>query len=60
VLLVSGAFSRFLIRVVMYVNHVGYSLRLGNRAATAGLGYWMELLGIGDQLLRRQLEQPTD
>ncbi len=37
-----------------------YSLRLGNRAATARLGYWLELLEIGDRHLLERLEQPAD
>ena len=35
---------------------VTYSLRLGNRAAMRRLGFWMELLGVGDEELWQKLE----
>ena len=37
-----------------------YSLRLGNRGATARLAYWLELLEIGDRQLLERLAQPAD
>jgi len=39
---------------------VEYSQRLGNRAAMRRLGFWLERLEIGDQVLLRQLEVPED
>jgi len=39
---------------------VEYSQRLGNRAATRRLGFWLERLEIGDQTLLQELEVPGD
>ena len=39
---------------------VAYSQRLGNRAAMRRLGFWLELLDVGDAALQERLEQPQD
>jgi len=39
---------------------VAYSQRLGNRAAMQRLGFWLELLDVGDGALQERLEQPRD